>query len=384
MKKTNQENLKIIGCVHFNQCSGCVINDVADLPLFVDVHRFFKEKGIEIKLHAGSPTAWRMRAKVAVRGSWKKLLIGLYKEKTHDVVDIPFCKTHHPSINAAIERVRSLIQSEQLMPYDEISAKGELRYLQCAVERSTGKIQLTFVLNATLLSKHWNHALEKLWKEKQDNLFHSNWINYNTAKNNVILGQKWEHLFGQPLLWEIFGETKVCFQPASFAQANLMMFDSLLESLKKYVPKESKVVEYYAGVGVIGLILAAQCRQVLCCEINAEAEFCFRHSQKLLAENQTEKISFRTGDANDLLHLMAEADVVIADPPRKGLDSAFLNALKKATHVQTFIYISCGWPAFQRDCEALIVSGWNLSSAEAYLFFPGSNHVEILAIFKRS
>lgn len=35
---------------------------------------------------------WRCRAKLAIRGSSSKPLIGLYEEGTHNVVDIPDCK----------------------------------------------------------------------------------------------------------------------------------------------------------------------------------------------------------------------------------------------------------------------------------------------------
>ena len=53
--------------------------------------------------------------------------------------------------------------------------------------------------------------------------------------------------------------------------------------------------------------------------------------------------------------------------------------------VNTLIYVSCGFDALARDCDRLLKgnAGWKLESATGYVLFPGSNHVETLAIFKR-
>lgn len=103
------------------------------------------------------------------------------------------------------------------------------------------------------------------------------------------------------------------------------------------------------------------------------------------------------------------ADVLIVDPPRKGLEDAVLEELCKpfnpkqpcvestdmltipdysvnwANDVQTLIYVSCGFDALARDAEKLLSSGggWKLDSATGYILFPGSNHVETLCIFRR-
>ncbi|KAM1509356.1 hypothetical protein FF1_018582 [Malus domestica] len=49
---------------------------------------------------------WQCRAKLAVHGSPENPLIGLYQEGTHNVVDIPQCKAHCPSIVAAVELLK--------------------------------------------------------------------------------------------------------------------------------------------------------------------------------------------------------------------------------------------------------------------------------------
>lgn len=187
-------------------------------------------------------------------------------------------------------------------------------------------------------------------------------------------------------LWmlEKFGDTTVCFHPASFAQSNPEMFELLLNSIYKEIPPNSKVVEYYAGVGVIGLKIVSKCQSVVCSEIIPQAEICFLEAQKQLSPDLSEKISFRMGPSENELALMDDKDLCIVDPPRKGLTATLLKAIAENKNLKKLIYVSCGWKGFQRDCDYLLQNEWQIEKIEAYLFFPGSNQLEILAIFKKA
>ena len=73
-------------------------------------------------------------------------------------------------------------------------------------------------------------------------------------------------------------------------------------------------------------------------------------------------------------------NTIVVDPPRKGLERKFLDAICNAKQLKRLIYVSCGWESFKRDC-ALLCRSWRLSQAELFLFFPGTEHLEVLAIF---
>ena len=80
------------------------------------------------------------------------------------------------------------------------------------------------------------------------------------------------------------------------------------------------------------------------------------------------------------------ADVVVLDPPRKGLEPELLHWLCSPAAgeagVRRLLYLSCGWPALRRDAAALLGSGhWRLRHAECFLFFPGSDHIETLTVW---
>jgi hypothetical protein len=52
--------------------------------------------------------------------------------------------------------------------------------------------------------------------------------------------------------------------------------------------------------------------------------------------------------------------------------------------LHTLIYLSCGYEALERDTRALLACGaWEVASVEAFLFFPGTDSLETLVVFRR-
>ena len=73
---------------------------------------------------------------------------------------------------------------------------------------------------------------------------------------------------------------------------------------------------------------------------------------------------------------------------RQGLDHGVLAALKNAddpgtTTLRRIVYVSCGFDALKRDASSLVDAGWTLRHSEGFVLFPGSDHIETLAIFDR-
>ena len=248
MKNDNFSKSKIV-CPHMDFCSGCTISDGVDRPpTLLEAQRFFELQGLPtIKVVVGSATGWRCRAKLAVRGSCEAPLVGLFKEDSHDVIDIPFCQVHHPAINEAANTLRLFIKEQQIEPYHESQVSGELRYLQLVVQRNTSRIQLACILNTpdlnTAIQQRWRRFAELLWK-RSPQLWHSIWINANERKDNVIMGHSWCLLQGEEYLWEKLGGVSFAFTPATFGQANLDLFDKMLHQLRQLVPAGANVAEF--------------------------------------------------------------------------------------------------------------------------------------------
>jgi tRNA/tmRNA/rRNA uracil-C5-methylase (TrmA/RlmC/RlmD family) len=79
------------------------------------------------------------------------------------------------------------------------------------------------------------------------------------------------------------------------------------------------------------------------------------------------------------------SDVIIADPPRKGLDRELIEYLVKCPPSR-FLYISCGLESFVGDLERLGDLGANLRLVELKAFnqMPFTDHVETVARFERA
>lgn len=373
-------------CTHFQKCSGCseILNDNPP-KIWQEVSNFLTPF-CEPALHQGNPIHWRFRAKVAVRGTSLHPLIGLFRKNSHEVIPIPNCMVHHPQLNKAFAIIQKALFNMKLEPYNEKTGQGDLRYLQGVVERKSQRVQLTFILNFsqndTRKMNAWEHVIQKIGEEHCD-LWHSLWINFNPKKTNTIFGDQWMKISGEGLLWEQFEDIAICYGPASFGQANLNLFEKMLIQIRNLIPADSKLVEFYAGVGAIGLFISNKCASVQCCEINPFAEEFFNHSRERLPKHVKQKIHFSTVATQQSLSLLKNATTVIVDPPRKGLENSFFDTLIKTHSIKQFIYVSCGWDSFQRDFKRLLNDGWAIKNVDGYVFFPGSNHIELLANFER-
>jgi len=77
-----------------------------------------------------------------------------------------------------------------------------------------------------------------------------------------------------------------------------------------------------------------------------------------------------------------EDSIVIADPPRKGLDPELLAALRQHPP-ERLLYVSCDLRSLIRDTEELRAGGLLLEQATGYDLFPFTEHIETLASFRR-
>lgn len=222
--------------------------------------------------------------------------------------------------------------------------------------------------------------------------------------------------------YQKYGKHWACFL---HVQANPGAMNSALAVMQAHVPAGCTIADLHAGVGTIGLSLAASCspRWVRFVEINGQGLPPFQRSAARLqrrlqdaaaiqgaqagssgsgaGETSSNSSVATSGSSGGCLveleyHVAAAgsnpkrwcngAEVVVLDPPRKGLEPALLDWLcstgASSAGVRRLVYLSCGFPALRRDCAALLASGhWRLAHAEAFLFFPGADHVEMLCVF---
>jgi 23S rRNA (uracil1939-C5)-methyltransferase len=132
----------------------------------------------------------------------------------------------------------------------------------------------------------------------------------------------------------------------------------------------------FCGIGTISLYFARFCRDVLGIEV---VEAAVEDARENAVRNKLSNVQFRAGAAEkELPRLAAEGksfDVVVVDPPRKGIDEAALQALAQLTDAR-IVYVSCNPSTLARDLKRLDTMGWSAGTVQPVDMFPHTTHVE--------
>ena len=323
----------------------------------------------------------RHRARLAIRGRARSPKIGLFQAGSHRIVDTPHCRVHHPAINETRATLARAIRATGVSPYADRPHRGALRYVQIVVERRSQRVQVVLVGNgdAPAVLERLPEVFEHEMGERLQGLF----FNAQPERSNTILGPETVRLAGEPATRESIGGVDVFFPPAAFGQNHLALFARAVERIHSLVPHETRVAEYYCGVGAIGLGLLGRSREVVFNERNPHGVAGLELGLTARPEAERRRARVLRGAAGEQSAGLARADVVIVDPPRKGLDRALLDALTK-TPPRRLIYLACGLPALERELPQLEqAGGLRLQGLETFDFFPFTEHLETLVWLDR-
>jgi 23S rRNA (uracil1939-C5)-methyltransferase len=335
-----------------------------------------------VSVISGKTAGFRLRARLAIRGRLGSPKLGLFELDTHRVVHIPNCSVQHPLINRVAAIVRRALVDARVTCYSERAQLGLARYLQVAVERSSQTAQVVIVANcetpAPLL------GCFDLIRERLGAELHSLWFSANVGRANTILGPELQNWHGPAGVVEHFGGAAVHYPPGAFGQNNLDMAQAIIEHVRAEIPQGARVAEFYAGVGAIGLSVLARVSEIRMNEVGPHSLLGLELGLAALDAADRAKISIVPGPAGAARIAASEAQMVIADPPRKGLDPDLMSFLSEDPP-ERFLYISCGLDSFLNDAARLTAPGkLRLSALSAYNLLPFTGHVETVARFERA
>ncbi|MCX7054520.1 MAG: hypothetical protein NTU56_09970 [Proteobacteria bacterium] len=346
---------------------------------------------------SGALKGFRLRARLAIRGRLGAPKLGMFELGTHRVVHIPNCVVQHLLINRVAAIVRRALVDAEITPFTETVHRGLARYLQVVVERSSETAQVVLVGNSPT-AEPLAHCLDLIRDRLGDEL-HSLWFNTQCERSNTILGREFSHWCGPPSVVERFGGAAVHYPPGAFGQNNLDIAERIIEHVREQVPVGARVAEFYAGVGAIGLsVLSRVSHGVGAIGLSVLSRVSHLRMNEVsppslqglalgldaLEPAERETIEVVAGSAGEMASAALDADVVIADPPRKGLDRELLDHLV-ADPPQRFVYVSCGLESLLADTTRLTAGRkLRLSSLRAFNLMPYTEHVETVACFERA
>ena len=333
-------------------------------------------------LVSGQTTGFRHRARLAIRGRSRTPKLGLFESGTHRVVHIPNCSVHHPLINHVANVVRRALVDASVTSFSDAAHLGLARYLQVVVERSSQTAQVVIVANCATpepLAECANLIRERLGKD-----LHSLWFNANLDRANTILGPHFHLWCGPESVVERFGGAAVHYPPGAFGQNNLDVAQLIVEHVREQIPADSRVAEFYAGVGAIGLSVLQKVGEITMNEVSPSSLHGLELGLAQLSPAERAKISVFPGEATADLLATTDFQTVVADPPRKGLSEELTDYLSKHPP-EGLIYISCGLESLLRDAAQLTSRGQlRLVSLTAFNLMPFTEHVETVARFERA
>ncbi|MBI3913039.1 MAG: 23S rRNA (uracil(1939)-C(5))-methyltransferase RlmD [Chloroflexi bacterium] len=207
-------------------------------------------------------------------------------------------------------------------------------------------------------------------------------------------------LIGKEKLTERLRDQVFAISPAAFFQVNTEMAEHLVTLVEKYLaPRPSEtLLDAYGGVGIFGLLFAPRVARVIEIEENPRALDDVRanaasfdsapHSERNEVESKngrlrSGRLEFHAGRVEFILpRLDAPIDIVVADPPRAGIEPRALSALI-AEKPRALAYVSCDPATLARDARRLVDGGYRLIEVQPVDMFPQTYHIECVAHFAR-
>ena len=168
----------------------------------------------------------------------------------------------------------------------------------------------------------------------------------------------------------------------AFVQINTAVAAMLREFVvRAVVARESRrVVDAYAGSGLLTEQLARRGLLVTSVEIDPVATS--RAEERV---RDLDSVRIMTGGVEALMSEAIETtrpDVVIVNPPRRGLEPALPHMLNEslATGSRYIIYISCDPATLSRDLSGL--PNWRITDLTCFDMFPQTAHVETVCVLE--
>jgi 23S rRNA (uracil1939-C5)-methyltransferase len=380
-------------CPHFPSCVGCPFIKVPYpeqlLKKRAIVGRALAEysslASADVSPVVPSPQrlGYRARVKLVVRKNRDQVAMGLYVPQTHRVIDISSCPVHPRQVNQVVFYLKKKVLELGIAPYDERDDSGDLRYVDFRFSVARHELSLTLVTRHASFPQ--GAPLAKALQQRFP--FITGVIqNVNENRGNVIWGNSFRTLGGRDTIMERVGDLKLVFPAGVFSQANPFTARKLYDRVYELAALKGgeTVLDLYCGVGPISLYLAVAARQVWAVD---DSELSITTAKQNARRNGRGNCRFIAGDvATTLTQLtkdLPRIDLMVLNPPRKGIKAAALEAVL-AAGAPRIIYVSCEPRSLARDLDRLVAANYRVEQIQPFDMFPQTEEVETLVLLRKN
>ena len=392
---------KVEGCSHFPECGGCQMQTIPykeQLALKEEQIRRLLEgvlEGADEGWYEGirsSPAAdgYRNKMEFTFGDSFKggPLVLGMHRKGSfYDIVNTTDCRI----VDADLRRIRDSVlelAAETGYPYfHRLTHQGFYRHLLVRKAWSGGQILADLVTTTQLPPDEKMAYLDSALVERLTHLSLDGTITgilhtYNDSVADTIQNDRTDILYGEGQITEHLLGMEFRITPFSFFQTNSAGAEVLYDTVRDYIgdTKDRVIFDLYSGTGTIAQILAPVARHVTGVEIVPEA---VEAAQKNAILNHLTNCDFLRGDVLKVIDTISEKpDVIVLDPPRDGIHPKAMPKILKYG-VETIVYISCKATSLKRDLVPLQQAGYRVRKVTLVDMFPGTCHVECIALMTK-
>ncbi len=373
------ENRVLSDCETYGKCGGCDLRHIKyeeTLKIKQEKVQNLVNKMLQNKINVSetvgmdNPKHYRNKAIFPIS---KEKKVGIFAKRSHNIIPINECKIQ---TKRSQEIAKFIVENWKDTIYDENTGKGLLRNIMIREGFRTHEIMCVLVLS----EKKDVNVKEIINKFPEIKTIVAN---INTENTNVVLGKENVVLYGDGYIQDKLGDYIFKISPNSFYQVNPIQTEKIynLAISEVKLNQEDILCDLYCGIGTIGIFASKYVKQVYGIEIVEDA---IRDAKENAKINNIQNAEFIVGDVEKafekLLKENIKPNVVIVDPPRKGLDNKTVENLKKLK-LSRLVYVSCNPATLMRDLQEL-EKVYDIKKIIPVDNFCYSSHVECVCVMK--
>lgn len=374
-------------CPYFTRCGGCNLQHLdyeQQLKFKTELVKDTLKKvgNIEFKVEecvaSNKEYNYRNKASFPVAKVLNKTQIGMFRNGTHNLVEIDYCPLQKTKINKLIEITKQFIEKYNIQGYNEKTKTGILKHLVARELQNSLLITLVATTNKIPNLKEYIKMLSDNFESFGLN------ININKLNNNVILSNKFEHVYGLKYLNCENNGIKFPISSASFYQVNDFIKDEIYNKVLNFIDENTVVIDAYSGAGLLSSLISKKAKWVYGIEIVQQAT---ENADVLKQVNNITNLTNINGDCEvklpEIIKQINNSVIVVLDPPRKGCDRNVLETIKN-NNVEKIIYISCSPISLARDLKILLDNtNYQINLVQPFDMFPQTKNVETLVVLNK-
>lgn len=269
--------------------------------------------------------------------------LGFFEQMSNNIIDIEKCLLVNEDVNGLIKFIRKFIKNN--------------KRLKSVVIRNSS-------YNDTMLIFSGDVSKELVLES-------FSMVDVIVLNNKAIKGQ---------FIKEKLGDKEFLIYPNSFFQVNMFNTISLYNEVKRmtYNKKYDNILDLYCGTGTIGIFLSDIAKSVTGIELVNDAVVAAKRNADI---NDVKNIKFICGRVEDYIDRFSNIDLIVVDPPRKGLDKKTINNIKRI-NPKEIMYVSCDPMTLIRDLKEL-EKEYLIKEITPVDMFPNTHHVESVILLQR-